>query len=731
MGLCGNESGTMNLTTLRAGLGRFIAGKAASPALAAWVRGQDTVDTGGSLIANVYQQCAVVYACCQVIAENLSAIEFRFSTADRNGAAQLVSPTDATLSPFWRPSDQMDRIALHEMIVLWLKLRGEAFVLPLDANQQTINLRRPGARPDSLWLLPPDMVNHVVMNNRLAAWRYSAGSQDAVRTLYLLPEEVVQIKLPNPYHPWRGMSPLTVARTAADADFAAAVVMKGMMRNNGSLEDIVESEQPLNDDQRAMIRAALRERRRGAGAAANPLVLEGGLKFVKPSLSSADQQFLEHRKFNRQELCMIYRVPQELLGYTEDANRSVADAARLNFQQYTLEPLARRIEIGLEPVVSACLPGCVGRYHTAGTPASQAARIGRADVAVKYWGMGVPLAELNEALDLGLPEDIAGAEVGYLPFSVQPVGAGAGEEPLMTPMGADGTDGTNGTDGTAQDAFARLQGFLHGKWQMADGKEEAKGTGEQETKGHGAREGSYQASLQPRINRVKSKVKRFFFGQRSRVLKRLAAKLTKQSERTKALTDEMLDPEEEMQQMLDLLKPGMLADLGFGGMQLMGELSLPETFKIPPEEAIAFLKQRENRLADTATGIWEKVRDSLSEGLDKGESLEELTTRVREAYGEMTEARAERVAVTETNTAVNSGRMIGMTAAGVEKKAWLTSHLENTRESHMACEAEGAIPVDQAFSNGLMFPGDPEGDAGEVINCRCHLMPVVDRGGRE
>ena len=49
----------------------------------------------------------------------------------------------------------------------------------------------------------------------------------------------------------------------------------------------------------------------------------------------------------------------------------------------------------------------------------------------------------------------------------------------------------------------------------------------------------------------------------------------------------------------------------------------------------------------------------------------------------------------------------------------------------MACEAEGAIPVDQVFSNGLMFPGDPEGDAGEVINCRCHLMPVVDRGGRE
>lgn len=30
--------------------------------------------------------------------------------------------------------------------------------------------------------------------------------------------------------------------------------------------------------------------------------------------------------------------------------------------------------------------------------------------------------------------------------------------------------------------------------------------------------------------------------------------------------------------------------------------------------------------------------------------------------------------------------------------------------------------IDEKFSNGLMFPGDPSGGAAEVVNCRCSLL---------
>ncbi len=44
-----------------------------------------------------------------------------------------------------------------------------------------------------------------------------------------------------------------------------------------------------------------------------------------------------------------------------------------------------------------------------------------------------------------------------------------------------------------------------------------------------------------------------------------------------------------------------------------------------------------------------------------------------------------------------------------------------TRDSHAKVDGE-LTAVDEKFSNGLMFPGDPHGAAAEVCNCRCALL---------
>jgi hypothetical protein len=53
-------------------------------------------------------------------------------------------------------------------------------------------------------------------------------------------------------------------------------------------------------------------------------------------------------------------------------------------------------------------------------------------------------------------------------------------------------------------------------------------------------------------------------------------------------------------------------------------------------------------------------------------------------------------------------------------KQWDSTLDSRTRESHMIVDGE-IRELDEAFSNGLMFPGDPAGGAAEVINCRCRL----------
>lgn len=54
-------------------------------------------------------------------------------------------------------------------------------------------------------------------------------------------------------------------------------------------------------------------------------------------------------------------------------------------------------------------------------------------------------------------------------------------------------------------------------------------------------------------------------------------------------------------------------------------------------------------------------------------------------------------------------------------KQWDATLDGNTRESHSQVDGE-IRDLDKPFSNGLMFPGDPSGEAGEVINCRCALL---------
>lgn len=54
-------------------------------------------------------------------------------------------------------------------------------------------------------------------------------------------------------------------------------------------------------------------------------------------------------------------------------------------------------------------------------------------------------------------------------------------------------------------------------------------------------------------------------------------------------------------------------------------------------------------------------------------------------------------------------------------KQWDSTLDSRTRESHMWVDGE-IRELDDKFSNGLMFPGDPSGGAAEVINCRCALL---------
>lgn len=129
--------------------------------------------------------------------------------------------------------------------------------------------------------------------------------------------------------------------------------------------------------------------------------------------------------------------------------------------------------------------------------------------------------------------------------------------------------------------------------------------------------------------------------------------------------------------------------------------------------------------------LWHRVKlnSVIRQGIHKGKSVMDIAVSLEKVTGMdiMASIRATRTACT---FAENSGKLDAMTAfrdkygIGV-KKMWYSTLDERTRTSHRDMHGE-TRELEEAFSNDLMFPGDPEGEPSEVYNCRCTMLEVIE-----
>lgn len=81
--------------------------------------------------------------------------------------------------------------------------------------------------------------------------------------------------------------------------------------------------------------------------------------------------------------------------------------------------------------------------------------------------------------------------------------------------------------------------------------------------------------------------------------------------------------------------------------------------------------------------------------------------------------RAEEIAITGVTRAANFGSREGAKQGGLRSKTWVVNS-GNPRDSHAALDGE-TVGIDDLFSNGLRYPGDPEGGADDNAGCQCSL----------
>jgi len=133
-------------------------------------------------------------------------------------------------------------------------------------------------------------------------------------------------------------------------------------------------------------------------------------------------------------------------------------------------------------------------------------------------------------------------------------------------------------------------------------------------------------------------------------------------------------------------------------------------------------------LEDNSRAIKMAIRRDLTRGVVQGSSIQETAKNIEKSLKDNANS-AIQIARTETTGIKGMARVDVQAEArdkyGIElKKVWSASPWGNTRESHANLDGT-AIEVEEVFSNGLMYPGDQNGEASEVVNCRCTLYTEI------
>ena len=150
-----------------------------------------------------------------------------------------------------------------------------------------------------------------------------------------------------------------------------------------------------------------------------------------------------------------------------------------------------------------------------------------------------------------------------------------------------------------------------------------------------------------------------------------------------------------------------------------------------------YLNQAGNRLVRLPDEVYALIVAAVERGIREQADIPTITAAVDEVLtttgSERWTNRARTVARTETIGAVNAGAFRAAELEAEQRgdpapfKQWIATDDARTRPTHVAADKQRTL-MREPFRVGtarLLFPGDPQGPAQEVINCRCSLFPIV------
>lgn len=357
---------------------------------------------GGQTVDEPYKEHAWVHGAVESVALNISQTPFLWKNSRDKKAADRQA--DKWLTLFEKPNQDMGLQQLLEATVTHLLLNGECMWV-LDRTEPT-------AMPTEI--VPFDgRAFEPVLNKaqNVVGWKTeSIGEDGQKKEIRFARWEVCYFKLFNPYDPIRGLSPIEAAQLGIDQDQLASQYNKAFFSNSALPGGVIEVDEDLTEEQFNHMLNQFREHHQGANKAHTLALLEGGAKYKQLSISQKDMEFLNQKKWNRDEVLACFKVPKLELGVWDDVNFAVAKVQAREFWVKTLVPKMKLIEWVLwSQLFSVTGTGNIfAEFDLSDVEALQGDMVEKVEMAFKLWQMGYTRNEVNKRFKLNFPEDKTG-----------------------------------------------------------------------------------------------------------------------------------------------------------------------------------------------------------------------------------------------------------------------------------------------------------------------------------
>lgn len=285
----------------------------------------------GDRIYDAYGSVGTLFAIVSQIGNAFASVDWhlyqRTSVRDKTRRREILG---SSFMDIWNmPNDFMTGRFFREACQQHLDLVGETDILLVTIGGIVIEM----------WPVRPDRLKPVKSPTKfMTGWIYTSPDGEEIP---LELNQILQIKLPNPADPYRGLGPVQAMLSDIDAARYSAEWNRNFFINGARPGGIIKVDYKMDDEEFEAFVNRWRRQHQGTANAHRVAVLENAT-WQDVQFSMEDMQFVELRNLPRELIREAFAFPKPMLGTVDDVNRANAQAGKeIMAENLTIPRLAR------------------------------------------------------------------------------------------------------------------------------------------------------------------------------------------------------------------------------------------------------------------------------------------------------------------------------------------------------------------------------------------------------